>query len=221
MSADDALRTPAIRRLAGRAARRITVRPCLVRLRVLRMTDVPDAKVDVDGLLVDELVPSDWQRISQLSRLGFYVSTPDQVRMRLAQGERCFVATVDGNVVAFLWVVSGSYGDWALARRLVFRPNEFYYLGATTDPDWRGSGVMVQLGQTASRRLATAGPATFLAFIRSTNTSSLRLVAKLGFERTGTITLVTLPLGVRVQWIGRSVDLLPANRRVRFDAVLR
>jgi GNAT superfamily N-acetyltransferase len=203
--------------------RRARTRPRVERIEVYRL-DGPTAPVVPNDLSLSsrEVGSADDELLNQIAALGFYVNDAIEVRAKLDAGERCFVALNDDQVLGCYWVVTRSYPDWYLSRTLELDDDEYYYLGGIVRPDVRGRGILPWLIDRITSQIRDEVPnARFFALIRSTNASSLRMVAKLGFETRGDLLLVTLPFGARIQWLRGDNGLTPRNRRLRVDVRAR
>lgn len=115
----------------------------------------------------------------------------DVMRTRMHQGHRCWVARIDGRVVAMQWAAAGTLpGPW-LGVDLPLAPDESSSYDSFTAPSHRGRGLGVLLRAVMARALGANGHTRLLATVLPENLPAVKLVERLGYARIGTVRAFT------------------------------
>lgn len=107
-------------------------------------------------------------------------------RDRLRAGSLCFVARVDGRVVAFNWLrLHAAVG--AAGVPMVLRDDEVYTTDAYTADDWRGQGIHPALNHAMLSFAQREGYRTAYTLARADNARSLVTMRRVGWTLSGTL----------------------------------
>jgi len=145
------------------------------------------------------------------SRLAIAVSTasPDRMdeiaamtpyhhagalRRRLQAGNVCFIAEVEGRVVAFNWLVFGGEDDEFY--RLELAPGEAYCMDAFTAEPFRGQAIHTELLSRILIRAREDGCRVAYTRVGVLNSASWKTHVRLGWKMAG-ITFTFLPRGAQ------------------------
>jgi hypothetical protein len=117
----------------------------------------------------------------------------DELERRLATGDRCFGAWLDGRLVSVRWFSSGTAWIEYLDRRVPLRPGELYLYDLYTAPDVRGrsvsrasaAGWQDAFAAEGVRRLVGTVLPENRPVLRATEKAGWRVVGKLGYVRIG------------------------------------
>lgn len=153
-------------------------------------------------LQFDELTGGDDPDLDALVTVDGW-TTMRAARVRwLQDGARCFLAKRDGQVIGSSWYTTRhTYYEPYLKRELELSPDESYVWGNYCMPEWRGRGIIPQLMDYAMNQLAAENcKRELLGIVRSSNRSSLRALAKSGWERVGRIGFIEA-FGFRLHYI--------------------
>ncbi len=107
---------------------------------------------------------------------------PSEVRRRFAAGSRCFVAKVEGEIVAYGWVSQGVEQIGELERALHMRPDEAYIWDCATMPRFRRQGLYTALLGYIATVLRDEGMRRLWIGTSLQNRPSLRGMASAGFQ---------------------------------------
>ena len=127
------------------------------------------------------------------------------VGARLAAGQWCFTARLDGRLISVRWAAAGRMHLEYLDYDLDLSADEACSYGLYTDPAFRGSGVSPTGSVAMLRHLREAGFRRVVAAILPENHVSLRSVTKTGYRPYGVIG--RLKLG---PWTWRFLKTRPA-----------
>ncbi len=145
------------------------------------------------GLEIRELTLADQDEISSLAEFGFYTHTEEDVKQNLLQGEKCFIAKYNGQVISAFWMTGGGFFDGYLQQDFKLANHERYFLGAYTKKEFRKLGVLESLIREMPRLSGNLGfPICALVFIRLNNQASQRSFKKIGFRRCGYVGFLDL-----------------------------
>jgi len=108
------------------------------------------------------------------------------IAARRANGDRPYLATVDGMGVGWGWSATRhlSIGELGIARALP--PTDRYLWAFETRPDWRGRGIYPLLLQAILRHEEREGARSWIGHDPG-NAASARGIVKAGFGRVGAI----------------------------------
>lgn len=105
-----------------------------------------------------------------------------EVRRRFAAGSRCFVARIEGEIVAYGWVSQGMERIGELERSLHMQPNEAYIWNCATLPQFRRRGLYTALLGYMASVLREEGVRRLWIGTSLQNRPSLQGMAAAGFQ---------------------------------------
>ncbi|MGZ4359110.1 MAG: methyltransferase domain-containing protein [Gaiellaceae bacterium] len=108
-------------------------------------------------------------------------------QVRLARGDRCFVARRHGRIVAARWVARNVGHVEFLHASLPLSHDEAYNFDTWTHPDVRGLGVATATGAALYELLASEGVRAVLRAVWPENAGGMRNARREGFHRVGTL----------------------------------
>jgi hypothetical protein len=175
------------------------------------LNQVPEPAINVK---VKELIDPNDHEIDALAGFRFHTNSREDVLRYLAEGQRCYVAKHQDQVVSSFWTMRNNFFDYRLKRWLQLAGEEEYALGFFTQPEFRGKGIFDYLFVEAQRdRFRNSPNLHMVIFVDVHNRASLKASYKIGFKKAGRIGYIGL-FGLRFQYIlGR--DVLP-NTKKRF-----
>lgn len=107
-------------------------------------------------------------------------------RERVRDGSHCFVARVDGEMVAYNWIrVDAAVGARDLPMHLA--PNEIYTTDAYTARAWRGKGIHTALNYAMLQIARDSGYRTAYTLLRVSNLRSWVTMPRVGWKLAGTL----------------------------------
>lgn len=115
----------------------------------------------------------------------------DEARTRLARGDRCFVASIDGRLVSSVWLATGVVPVTYLGCDLELGPEEAYAYDAFTLPGLRGLDVGTWRTELMKEQVRASERRRILSLQLRENLSQHRRGVRRGYR----------PLGV-VGWYG-------------------
>jgi hypothetical protein len=115
-----------------------------------------------------------------------------ELTRRLADGDRCFGAWLDGRLVSVRWFSSGSAWIEYLDLRVPLRPDELYMYDLYTAPDLRGRSVSRASAAGWQEVLAAEGVRRLVGSVLPENRPVLRATEKAGWRVVGRIGYVRL-----------------------------
>jgi hypothetical protein len=118
--------------------------------------------------------------------------TPDEVRARLARGDRCLVARAGGRLVHVRWTATESLWIDYLRCRVRLGPGDVVGYEAYTDPAFRRRGISAAVGAEKRRRLRDEGFRRNLSFVLPENIAAVHGLERRGSLRIGVIGVVRL-----------------------------
>jgi GNAT superfamily N-acetyltransferase len=171
--------------LATRPLRRI------VELTVLYYMDLRRELTDFRADVTVEISRASRSEVEEAARLspGFRES----FLARHDAGLACFVARIDGRVVAYNWTMYSSGEDDGDV--IVLGPGEIYTLDAFTVEEWRGRGIHVALLAHMLQAAKEAGYTDAYTLASVLKRGSRKGVARLGWTETGRALRVRGPSG--------------------------
>lgn len=108
-------------------------------------------------------------------------------RRRIRDGSYCFVARIDGAIVAYNWIrVESAVGIHGEVMRL--REDEIYMTDAFTAHAWREKGIHPALNYAMLRFAKDSGYRVSYSLLRADNLRSWITMPRVGWEHTGTLT---------------------------------
>ncbi len=180
----------------GAVVRRLLRRPRILWLVVVRKafhgsmpTCEPRIPIDIGEL------PSD-VAVIESSLAHFPRVHVGDIRSRVDNGHRCFVARHEGRIIYAAWVALGRCYSYALDRWYELADDEAYGYGAFTVPEFRGNRVHPTVSCHILRLLQDSEYRWVYAFIEPNNRAALRMPKQLGCERVGITGLVEVA-GIR------------------------
>lgn len=183
------LRDAGLREVAVKAAQELRLYRRLGLFEVPIAPHPPRAASAPSGIAVRELAVSD-DDIDAYVRLRRDASR-DTTRARLARGDRCFVALLDGRIVSAVWLATGIVPVAYLGCDLELGPEEAYAYDAFTQPALRGLDVGSWRTELLKEQVRRAGRRRVLSLQLAENRSQGRRSMRRGYR----------PLGV-VGWYG-------------------
>ena len=210
------LRTEGLAGLARRATRRLKSKPRhenfhVVALSLPLSTFPPPPEVEVE---ISPVEGEDSADLDVLAEIDVWSTSKAHLLRRLEEGQQCYVARYEGQIVSSGWWKEEGFLLPSLGRRFRLASGEIYVHNAQTVPAFRGKGIYPYLrAQSLDDLVRTQGTTRAVAFIKATNRSSLRCWAKMGGCRVGRAGFVEI-LGLRFHYlVGRSAL---RNTRRRF-----
>ncbi len=135
---------------------------------------------------------------------------PSEVRRRFAAGSRCFVAQVEGEIVAYGWVSQGMEQIGELERALRMQSDEAYIWDCATMPGFRRQGLYTALLGYIATVLRNEGMRRLWIGTSLQNRPSLRGMASAGFQPVITVVYFRL-LRMRYAWVRGETAAPPAH----------
>lgn len=135
---------------------------------------------------------------------------PSEVRRRFAAGSRCFVARVEGDIVAYGWVSQGMEQIGELERSLHMRPDEAYIWNCATLPAFRRQGLYTALLGYIVAVLREEGMRRLWIGTSLQNQPSLQGMAAAGFQPVIKVMYIRL-LRVSHAWVMGEASAPPAQ----------
>ncbi len=101
---------------------------------------------------------------------------------RLSRGDRCYVASLDGRFVGWVWICSrGEKEEPMLERSLHYEPGTSLIYNLLIHAQYRGKGYSSLLIRQALRYQSECSSSLSLALIERDNVPSMHVFMKLGF----------------------------------------
>jgi ribosomal protein S18 acetylase RimI-like enzyme len=129
-------------------------------------------------------LPVDIALLTEGDVVAFSAFRPDRrvelVRARLADGQRCFVAQCEGQIVHAAWVATGLVDVPYLRRSLVVPPGSVYIHDSYTLPAFRGHGLAPACRAYLMRHCMEQGYRQSLAVVAAENEAAFRALRKVG-----------------------------------------
>ena len=104
---------------------------------------------------------------------------------RRQRGARCFVATIDGHVVHYNWLIFDRAESWPASSPSVLRQQEAYCTDAYTVPERRGQAIHTEVLYRMLLHLQQAGYQRAFTAVDSTNEASWKTHVRLGWTLSG------------------------------------
>jgi GNAT superfamily N-acetyltransferase len=143
----------------------------------------------------------DLSAVDTLAEIDVWNTSRADLLGRLEEGQQCYVAKHEGQIVSSGWWQEGSFRLPSLERRFNLAAGEIYVHCAQTIPAFRGKGIYPYLRAESLRDLSrTQGKTRALAFIRAANKPSLRAWDKMGGRKVGRVGFVEV-LGLRFHYL--------------------
>ena len=158
-----------VKHLAARASSPVFEQATL-KLLVLRSLDV--SHTSATRLLIRPVTPQEVEHNQWV--------THDWKR-RLARGDSCYMAWVDGDCVHYSWVSRMPSYLGEIHRWLDIQPDEAYVYDCFTDAAFRGQQIFPAVLTAISRKLFAQGVKKVWIAAESHNRSSLRAISRLPF----------------------------------------
>jgi GNAT superfamily N-acetyltransferase len=128
-------------------------------------------------------------------------------RDRLAQGDRCVVALVDGTIVGYEWFSENTFHlEAAWGYRITIPGGFVYAYDAFIDPAYRNTGVWLRFKAYLAEWMAATGKQGVLTFVDYGNWPSLRTHLRFGFQPTESIVALRV-IGMRLFRKARAVGV--------------
>jgi hypothetical protein len=116
----------------------------------------------------------------------------------LAKGDKCFVAEIEGEVAATVWIRFQDYAYISEAdTHITFEDKPLYIYDAWTLPEFRGKNLLPFL---YSKMLALYPDRRKIVYFHESNVGSLRAALKLGSFRVTRIYYLLSILGIKWRW---------------------
>ncbi len=166
------------------------------------------------GLEFKQLSARDDAELDELTDLDPWKISKSSTVAQLSEESFCFVAKLDGHVVASLSaIISAHFMESYLQRQLSLGPTEAYLWRGFTAPRLRGRGFALLLARWVSRRLASEGRSRGVTWVRVDNPQPARTLARLGWRVVGRLGFIDL-CGVRLHYLFGDEAFRFTRRRV-------
>jgi ribosomal protein S18 acetylase RimI-like enzyme len=142
-------------------------------------------KVPVHIEVLDKTVVADYLKF----RPDAY---PADISERLANGQWCFIARHQGQIVHADWVMTGRVWLAYLACELPLAPDEVYSYDSFTTPEFRGQQIAPARSVYMQRAMREAGYRRVVTMTLPDNQGAIRLHERAGYRRLGRIGYVQL-----------------------------
>ena len=125
---------------------------------------------------------------------------------RLAQGERCFVARLEGRIVSARWIATGRVRVPEFRLTLPLAADQVFAYDSYTSSEVRGHRVASAAATRLAASLAAEGRRTLLATVLPENGAGIKNVSRSGYQEVGRFAVRVLgPLpALRVPYFGRA-----------------
>jgi SAM-dependent methyltransferase/ribosomal protein S18 acetylase RimI-like enzyme len=142
--------------------------------------------LDEPILPVSSRVPVDIGLLSE-TQIDDYCSfrpeaDPAQVRQRLEEGQRCFVARHEGRIVHACWTTDRQVRIDYLDREIQLAPDEVYAYDSFTSPGYRGQSIAAARSAWMAQHFKDAGYRRLMAIIMPENRAAFRPPEKVGYR---------------------------------------
>jgi len=137
-------------------------------------------------------------RVDRLNRedpaLSTFVRVAEEIQERFDQGAVCFGAWRQDHLIAWIWLILGSYQDFNFHLRFVPTPAEktCWDLDIFVEPEYRLGFAFARLWEEARAYLARHGVEWSASMISAFNTASLRSHKRLDSRIVGSVTILEL-----------------------------
>jgi len=187
-------RTPRLL-LAQKLLRRVPLRPVDVgKLCFLRLDGVPT----VPRAMLRGHARVRFATANDLAALAALQDKTRLFRARLAEGDRCIVALVDGRVVGYEWFSDNPvHRETAWGYPITIPGGYIYAYDAYIDPAYRNTGIWLRFKSHLAEWMTGCGKRGVLTFVDYGNWPSLRTHLRFGFEPTENV-LALRVIGLRL-----------------------
>lgn len=152
----------------------------VVLLRATTPRPLPDG---ARGLLLRRLGPADAGTYAR----SIGTDSETSFRMRLSDGQRCYVVEDAGTVLHASWVTTTAAWTREIRSFVCVQPGDAYVFESFTAPAARGRGVYPFALESVCRALAAEDIGGLWIAVEHSNEPSMRAVRKAGFEQVGEI----------------------------------
>lgn len=135
------------------------------------------------GVEIDRLRPAEIDRYLALRP----AADGREIERRLAAGDRCLVARLDGRIVHAGWLASRPVWSDYLGMDVAPRPGEAYVYESFTDPAHRRSGITAARSTVALRLARDEGHRSIIGIVMPENRAAFGPARKMGFAPCGVI----------------------------------
>jgi SAM-dependent methyltransferase len=142
----------------------------------------------IPGVTVEELPAS---RAHELGRLRPDTNL-DEIAGRFREGQRCFVASMQGRIVHARWLSTGKAWCDVLRTELLLAPGAVYLYGSFTVRELRTIGIARAVGKFCLRRLREDGFQSVVAVVDPWNREGRRALENAGWNNRGRLGLLRL-----------------------------
>lgn len=149
----------------------------LVFSRDLSSTQFSDAPENPDGLSINLLTAIE---IDDLLSVSY--SSRGEILNRLAEGDLCLVAHLNGRVVHYSWLTAKIQYAWELERSIDLKPGQYYLYNCRTVRIFRGRGIYKAVIARALDETLKRNGRSLAALVKRGNANSLKAFHALGFE---------------------------------------
>lgn len=139
------------------------------------VTAAPHAPVDRGSACLIELHEQD---MATIAALPMATNRESAFRARLRQGQRCFGLRLNGEIVSYCWMATGSCR--VNGEDIVMAGDEVYAFDIYTLPAQRGGNLAPLLNALFTEMLRAAGIRRVLSVVDYYNRPSLRFTQKIG-----------------------------------------
>ncbi len=152
------------------------------------LTEPIDPAPPPPGVTVEELPASRGHELEGL-RPG---TKPAEIADRFLQGQRCFVASMQGRIVHARWLSTGKAWCEVLATEIPLAPGAAYLYESFTVPEVRTFGLARAVGKFSLRRLRDEGVHIVVAVVDPWNREGRRALENAGWSLRDHVSLLRL-----------------------------
>jgi SAM-dependent methyltransferase len=142
----------------------------------------------IPGVTVEELPASRAKELQSLrpgTKLG-------EITHRFREGQRCFIAGMEGRIVHARWLSTGKAWCEVLGTEIPLAPRSAYLYESFTDPELRTIGLARAVGKFSLERLREEGFQLVVAVVDPWNREGRRALENAGWSRVGRLGILRL-----------------------------
>jgi GNAT superfamily N-acetyltransferase len=132
-----------------------------------------------------QIIQADSAEISDLLKFTDH----ELIRWRFSQGELCWVARAEGDIVSYVWAAFERQRVEELCNAIELQEGEVYLYDAFTLPEWRGKALYPAILSRQLEYFKQQGYKRALIFTVEENMASRRGITRAGFHHFQTIEL--------------------------------
>ncbi len=157
----------------------LRVKLCLHAFRFSDPVEIVDPRAKVEF----QIIGADSKDIDHLHEF----TDPMLIQWRFSQGESCWVARADGQIVSYVWVSTKIECVEELCKAIELQEGEIYLYDAFTIEEWRGKALYPAILSRQLEHFKQEGYGRALIFTVEENIASRRGIARAGFYHFQTI----------------------------------